>query len=40
MRTRSNRNNLLTLFLYLACLAVVTNVEAIMRTVTSTAECN
>ena len=39
-RPQFNRNNLLMLFLYLACLATLTGVEAIMKTVTSTAECN
>ena len=40
MRPLFNRNNLLMLFLYLAFLATLTHVEAIMRTVTSTAGCN
>ena len=40
MQTQLNRNNLLMLFLYLACLAVFTNVEALMRTATSTKEGN
>ena len=39
-RPQFNRNNLLMLFLYLACLATFTGVEAIMKTVTSTKECN